>query len=66
MGVSFDVSAILKANVSDFARGMKEAQASLQSLKNQTGSSLEKLSGTLNNVGGAMMKVGLRDRKSVV
>lgn len=58
MGVSFDVSAILKADVSDFARGMKEAQASLQSLKNQTGSSLEKLSGTLNNVGGAMMKVG--------
>lgn len=58
MGVSFDVSAILKANVSDFARGMKEAQASLQSLKNQTGSSLEKLSGTLNNVGGAMMKLG--------
>lgn len=29
MGANFDVTAILKANVSDFQHGLKEAQASL-------------------------------------
>lgn len=58
MGANFDVTAILKANVSDFKSGLKEAQASLQSLKNQTGSSLEKLSGSINSVGDSMLKVG--------
>nr|DAK11079.1 MAG TPA: tail tape measure protein [Caudoviricetes sp.] len=58
MGANFDVTAILKANVSDFKSGLKEAQASLVSLKNQTGSSLEKLSGSINTVGDSMMKVG--------
>lgn len=58
MGANFDVTAILKANVSDFQSGLKEAQASLASLKNQTGSSLEKLSGSINGVGDSMMKVG--------
>lgn len=58
MGANFDVTAILKANVSDFQRGLKEAQASLASLKNQTGSSLEKLSGTINGIGDSMLKVG--------
>lgn len=59
MGANFDVTAILKANVSDFKSGLKEAQASLQSLKNQTGSSLEKLSGTINGIGDSMLKVGV-------
>lgn len=58
MGANFDVTAILKANVSDFTSGLKKAQASLQSLKNQTGSSLEKLSGSLHVVGDSMIKVG--------
>ena len=58
MGADFDVTAILKANVSDFKSGLKEAQSSLQSLKNQTGSSLEKLSGSLHGIGDSMMKVG--------
>ena len=58
MGATFDVTAILKANVSDFTSGLKEAQMSLQSLKNQTGSSLDKVSQTLSTVGGSMMKVG--------
>lgn len=58
MGANFDVTAILKANVSDFKSGLKEAQASLESLKSQTGSSLQKLSGTINGVGDSMMKVG--------
>lgn len=33
MGANFDVTAILKANVSDFAAGLKEAKMSIQSLK---------------------------------
>lgn len=58
MGADFDVTAILKANVSDFKSGLKEAQASLESLKSQTGSSLQKLSGTINGIGDSMIKVG--------
>lgn len=58
MGATFDVTAILKANVSDFTSGLKEAQMSLQSLKNQTDSSLDKVSQTFSTVGGSMMKVG--------
>ena len=58
MGTNFDVTAILKANVSDFSSGMKEAQASLQSLKHQTGSSLDKVSNSLSAVGASAMKLG--------
>ena len=58
MGTNFDVTAILKANVSDFARGMKEAQIAFQSMKNQTGSSLDKISNSLSAVGTASMKLG--------
>ena len=58
MGANFDVTAILKANVSDFARGMKEAQMAFQSMKNQTGSSLDKISNSLSAVGTASMKLG--------
>ncbi len=58
MGMNFDVTAILKANVSDFARGMKEAQMAFQSMKNQTGSSLDKISNSLSAVGTASMKLG--------
>ena len=58
MGTNFDVTAILKANVSDFSRGMKEAQMAFQSMKNQTGSSLDKISSSLSAVGMASLKVG--------
>ena len=58
MGINFDVTAILKANVSDFSRGMKEAQMAFQSMKNQTGSSLDKISSSLSAVGMASLKVG--------
>ena len=58
MGTSFDVTAILKANVKPFNSGMKEAQMTLQSLKNQTGTILDKLSGSLSAVGTASMKIG--------
>ena len=58
MGTSCDVTAILKANVKPFNSGMKEAQMTLQSLKNQTGTTLDKLSGSLSAVGTASMKIG--------
>lgn len=58
MGANFDVTAILKANVSDFAAGLKEAQMSIQSLKNQTGSSLEKVSNSLSVIGAEALKLG--------
>lgn len=58
MGANFDVTAILKANVSDFAMGLKEAQMSIKSLKNQTGSSLDKVSNSLSVIGAEAMKLG--------
>lgn len=58
MGANFDVTAILKANVSDFAAGLKEAKMSIQSLKNQTGSSLDKVSNSLSVIGSEAMKLG--------
>lgn len=58
MGANFDVTAILKANVSDFSRGLKEAQTSIQSLKQQTGSSFEKIGNSLSTVGMSAMKLG--------
>ncbi len=58
MGATFDVTAILKANVSDFSRGLKEAKMSLESLRNQTGSSLDKVSQSLSTVGSSMFAVG--------
>ena len=58
MGATFDVTAILKANVSDFSRGLKEAQMSLESLRNQTGSSLDKVSQSLSTVSSSMFAVG--------
>ena len=38
---NFDVTAVLKANVSDFQRGMAQAQASLKSFTKQTGSTMQ-------------------------
>lgn len=58
MGATFDVTAILKANVSDFSRGLKEAQMSLKSLQNQTVSGLDKVSQSLSAAGSSMFAVG--------
>ncbi|WP_449462207.1 hypothetical protein [Streptococcus suis] len=58
MGPTFDVKAILSANVKPFTSGMKEAEMSLKSLRNQTGSSLDKVSQTLSAVGSSMFAVG--------
>ena len=56
--MKFDVTAVLKANVSDFSRGLKEAQTSLESLRKQTSSGLDKVSQTLSTVGSSMFAVG--------
>lgn len=58
MGANFDVTAVLKANVTDFSSGLKEAQTSIQNLKSQTSASLEKISDSLSSFGASAMKLG--------
>lgn len=53
-GDSFDVTAILRANVSDFNRGLTEAKMAISSLKDQTGSSMERISSAMAGVGKGM------------
>lgn len=58
MGATFDVTAILSANVKPFASGMKEAEMSLKSLHNQTGTTFDKVGQSLSTVGSSMFAVG--------
>ena len=58
MGANFDVTAVLKANVTDFSSGLKEAQTSIQNLKSQTSASLDKISNSLSSFGASAMKLG--------
>lgn len=58
MGANFDVTAVLKANVTDFSSGLKEAQTSIQNLKSQTSASLDKISDSLSSFGASAMKLG--------
>lgn len=58
MGANFDVTAVLKANVSDFSSGLKDAQTSIQNLKSQTSASLDKISDSLSSFGASAMKLG--------
>lgn len=58
MGANFDVTAILKANVTDFSSGLKEAQMSIQNLKSQTSASLDKISDSLSSFGASATKLG--------
>ena len=51
---NFDVTAVLKANVSDFQRGMAQAQASLKSFTSATGSTMQNIGSTMAGVGKAM------------
>ncbi|MGH2016747.1 phage tail tape measure protein [Aerococcus urinaeequi] len=51
---NFDVTAVLKANVSDFQRGMAQAQASFKSFQSATGSTLQNVGATMAGVGKAM------------
>lgn len=51
---NFDLVATLRANVSNFTRGMKEAQASVDNLQKGTGSSFDKIGGSMKSAGKAM------------
>ena len=51
---NFDVTAVLKANVSDFQRGMAQAQASMKSFQSATGSTMQNVGATMAGVGKAM------------
>ena len=47
----FDVTAVLKANVGDFQRGMAQAQASLKQFQSATGSTMQNVGSTMAGVG---------------
>lgn len=51
---SFDVIAMLKANVSDFKSGMKEAEGTLTSFKKMAGSTFENIGGAMSGFGTAL------------
>ena len=51
---NFDVTAVLKANVGDFQRGMAQAQTSLKQFQSATGSTLQNVGATMAGVGKAM------------
>lgn len=48
---NFDVTAVLKANVSDFQRGMAQAQASFKSFQSATGSTMQNVGSTVAGIG---------------
>ncbi|MRI80705.1 phage tail tape measure protein [Aerococcaceae bacterium DSM 109653] len=51
---SFDVMAVIKANVSNFKSGLKEAEGSLTSFKQLAGSTFENIGGALSGFGTAL------------
>lgn len=51
---SFDVIAMLKANVSDFKSGMKEAEGTLTNFKKMAGSTFENIGGAMSGFGTAL------------
>ena len=58
MGANFDVTAVLKANVTDFSSGLKQAQTSIQNLKSQASASLDKVSESLSSFSSSATKLG--------
>ena len=58
MGASFDVTAILRANSSDFTNGVNAAKSALADLRNQSGGMLAQVGSSLKSVGSAMQSVG--------
>lgn len=54
MANSFDVVAMLKANVSDFKSGMKEAQGALKEFKQASGSTFQNIGNAVSGIGGAL------------
>ena len=57
--MAFDVEAVLKANVSQFSRGIKEAESMFDSLLNKSNSTMDKLSNGISVAGKAMTGIGL-------
>ena len=55
---NFDVIAILKANVSDFKKGMKEAEGTLKNFKQASGSTLQNI-GNLASGAGKALTIGV-------
>ena len=48
---NFDVTAVLKANVGDFQRGMAQAQASMKQFQSATGSTMQTVGSTMAGIG---------------
>ena len=57
--MAFDVEAILKANVTQFSRGIKEAESMFDSLLNKSNSTMDKLSNGISVAGKAMTGIGV-------
>lgn len=57
--MAFDVEAVLKANVTQFSRGIKEAESMFDSLLNKSNSTMDKLASGISIAGKAMTGIGL-------
>lgn len=57
--MAFDVTAVLKANATQFSRGIKEAESMFDSLLNKSNSTMDKLSSGISVAGKAMTGIGL-------
>ena len=57
--MAFDVEAILKANVTQFSGGIKEAESMFDSLLNKSNSTMDKLANGISVAGKAMTGIGL-------
>lgn len=57
--MTFNVEAILRANVTQFSRGMKEAESMFDSLLNKSNSTMDKISSGISIAGKAMTGIGL-------
>ncbi len=57
--MAFDVEAVLRANVTQFSRGIKEAESMFDSLLNKSDSTMDKLSNGISVAGKAMTGIGL-------
>lgn len=57
--MAYDVEAILKANVTQFSSGIKEAESLFDSLLNKSNSTMDKLSSGISAAGKAITGIGL-------
>lgn len=57
--MAYDVEAVLKANVTQFSRGIKEAESMFDSLLNKSNSTMDKLASGISVAGKAITGIGL-------